>query len=82
MKCDKEEDRGEKIDTRDEEREYVANEKIRSVCENKGAGPPTIVSVGSQPWRGVPNLTGSCQSQIPMPAMSDRWKDPMMSTGA
>jgi hypothetical protein len=62
-------------------RKYIVNEKIRSAGDENGAGPPTIVRVGTQEI-GVPNLLISSQSQIPMAAISERWKEPRMSTGA
>ena len=53
-------------------REYIVKEKMRSGVDLKETDAPKMVSIGVQRSIGNPNPAGSCQSQIPMAAISER----------
>ena len=53
-------------------REYIVKEKMRSGVDLKETDAPKTVSIGVHRSIGNPNLAGSCQSQIPMAAISER----------
>lgn len=61
--------------------EYISDEQTRRANDEKRTEPPTIEKDGSQEIE-APNLDGSLQSHMPMAAMRERCREPMVRTGA
>lgn len=62
--------------------EYIVNENMRRGRELNEEDAPKMVRIGVQLPNGLPKAEGLDHSQIPIPAMSDRWMEPSERTGA